>query len=99
MIDHVIMFRPVADLSDAEERHLFERLGELANVTGVVDFALGKNFGDRSRGFDICMRVTFADRAALDAYEADPQHLEIVAYNRTVTSEHLCVDYEWNSAS
>jgi len=92
MLDHVIMFR--ADDLDAEtEAELMRQLGRLKDVPGVLDFALGKNFGDRSRGFDYCMRVTFADKDALDAYQDDPLHLEVVAYNRQVTSEHICVDF------
>jgi hypothetical protein len=94
MIDHVIMFR--ADgLSNEGSTELMEQLGRLAEVPGILGFALGKNFGDRSRGFDYCLRVTFADKAALDAYQEDPLHLDVVRYNRAVTDEHICVDFEW----
>jgi hypothetical protein len=95
VIDHVIIFRPAEGLDAEGEEKLFSRLSELGGLPGVVDFALGKNFGSRSDGYDICMRVTFADRAALDAYEAHPGHLDVVAYNRQVTAGHLCVDFEW----
>ena len=94
MIDHVIIFR--ADgLSDQASAELLEQLGRLSQVPGVVDFALGKNYGSRSRGFDYCMRITFADKEALETYDADPLHQEVVKYNRAVTQEHLCVDFEW----
>ena len=53
-----------------------------------------ENFGARSRGFDVCMRVTFDTREDLDAYEAHPIHKEVVAYNRQVTQEHICFDFE-----
>lgn len=98
MIDHVIIFRPRPDLTEVELEKLYRRLGELADIPGVVGYALGTNFGERSRGFDVCMRVTFENRAALDAYEAHPIHLDVVAFNRTVTAEHLCVDFEWEPA-
>jgi hypothetical protein len=94
MIDHVIIFR-ADDLSDEGSAELLEQLGRLSQVPGVVDFALGKNYGNRSRGFDYCLRITFADKAALEAYDADPLHQEVVKYNRAVTQEHLCVDFEW----
>ncbi|MDF2826555.1 MAG: stress responsive barrel domain protein [Mycobacterium sp.] len=94
MIDHVIIFR-ADDLSEEASDELLEQLGRLSQVPGVLDFALGKNFGNRSRGFDYCMRITFADQASLEAYDADPLHQEVVKYNRAVTSEHLCVDFEW----
>ena len=95
MIDHVIIFK-AEDIPPETEATLLARLGELAAIPGVLGFALGKNFGSRSRGFDYCLRVTLEDRAALDRYEAHPIHLDVVAYNRTVTSEHLCVDFEWS---
>jgi hypothetical protein len=96
MLDHVIAFR--ADLTPEGEQELFATLTRLRDIPGVVDFSVGKNFGDRSRGFDYCMRITFEDRAGLEAYEAHPTHVEIRAYNRSVTIEHICVDYEWDRA-
>ena len=90
----MIIFR-AAGLAPAAEAELLAQLGRLGDVPGVLGFAVGKNFGARARGFDYCVRITFADRAALDAYENDPLHREVVRYNRAVTSEHLCVDFEW----
>lgn len=95
MIDHVIMFK--SEHIDADtEATLFSRLAELREIPGVLGFALGKNFGDRSRGFDYCMRVTLATKVDLDRYQEHPIHLDVVAYNRTVTDEHICVDFEWS---
>ena len=90
MIDHVIAFK-APGLDPEAENALFAKLGQ---VPGVREFSLGRNFGDRSRGFDVCMRITFDTREALDAYEAHPLHKEVVAYNRKVTEEHICFDFE-----
>jgi hypothetical protein len=95
MLDHVIMFKAAA-LTPEGEAELFAELARLKEVPGVVDFALGKNFGDRSRGFDFCMRVTFKSREDLAAYDAHPVHKSVVTYNRAVTDEHICVDFEWD---
>lgn len=93
MIDHVIAFK-APNLDPAAEKELFAKLGELQHVPGVREFALGKNFGDRSRGFDICMRITFDSREDLDAYQEHPIHKDVVTYNRKVTEEHICFDFE-----
>jgi hypothetical protein len=93
MIDHVIAFKAPGLDPDAEKA-LFAKLDELRMVPGVREFSLGRNFGDRSRGFDICMRITFDTRDDLDAYEQHPLHKEVVAYNRKVTEEHICFDFE-----
>ena len=58
VIDHVIAFK-APDLDTEAEKALFAKLSELQHVPGVREFALGKNFGARSRGFDVCMRITF----------------------------------------
>ncbi len=93
MIDHVIAFK-APNLDPQAEDALFAKLAELQNVPGVRGFALGKNFGARSRGFDVCMRITFDSRDDLDAYEEHPIHKDVVAYNRQVTEEHICFDFE-----
>jgi hypothetical protein len=95
VFDHIIMFK--AEGLDADtEGELMRQLASLGDVPGIVDFALGKNVGDRSRGFDYCMRITFLDQEAHDAYQADPHHQAVVRYNRTVTTEHICVDFLWS---
>jgi Stress responsive A/B Barrel Domain len=93
VIDHVIAFK-APNLDAEEEKALFAKLAELQHVPGVREFALGKNFGARSRGFDVCMRITFDSREDLDAYEVHPIHKDVVAYNRQVTEEHICFDFE-----
>jgi len=93
VIDHVIAFK-APSLDPEAEKALFAKLAELQHVPGVRAFALGKNFGARSRGFDVCMRITFDSREDLDAYEAHPVHKDVVAYNRQVTEEHICFDFE-----
>jgi hypothetical protein len=97
LIDHVIAFKALR-LGAQEEAELFDRLAELGTVPGVVGFALGRNEGDRSRGFDVCMRVTLESWEALQAYENHPVHKDVVAYNRKVTAEHICFDFEWPAA-
>jgi len=95
VFDHIILFK-AENLPPEVDTELMRQLGSLAKVPGVLDFALGKNVSDRSRGFDYCMRITFADQAAHEAYQAHPRHLEVVKYNRTVTTEHICVDFPWD---
>jgi Stress responsive A/B Barrel Domain len=82
------------NIDSDQEKALFAKLGELQHIPGVREFSLGRNFGARSRGFDICMRVTFETREDLDSYEEHPIHKDVVAYNRKITEEHICFDFE-----
>jgi hypothetical protein len=93
VIDHMIAFK-APNLDPDQEKALFAKLGELQHIPGVREFSLGRNFGARSRGFDICMRVTFETREDLDSYEEHPIHKDVVAYNRKITEEHICFDFE-----
>jgi len=94
LIEHVIIFR--ADrLSPSAESDLLGWMARLRDHAGIVGFASGKNFSDRSKRFDYCLRITFQDRDALDAYQNDPAHLAFVEYREAVTDDLICVDYEW----
>jgi hypothetical protein len=93
VIDHMIAFK-APNIDSDQEKALFAKLGELQHIPGVREFSLGRNFGARSRGFDICMRVTFETREDLDSYEEHPIHKDVVAYNRKITEEHICFDFE-----
>ena len=94
MLDHIILFK-ANDLTGDAEREFLDRLADLGRVPGVEAIACGKNVTDRSRGFDYCLRITFKDRAGLDAYQVDPAHRRFVEYRQGVSSEHICVDFEW----
>jgi hypothetical protein len=95
MIDHVIAFR--AELEPDQVAELFAQWDRLREIPEVVELVTGENFGNRSRGFEYCMRITFEDAAGLEAYEKHPVHIEVRTYNRAHTLEHICVDFEWSA--
>jgi hypothetical protein len=93
MIDHFIAFK--AELTPEGEQELFGEWNRLREIPGIVQIAIGRNFGDRSRGFDYCLRVTFETEDALESYEAHPIHVDIRTYNRAHSIEHICMDFGW----
>jgi hypothetical protein len=78
-----------------------------ATKWGVVQFhlhdthhtprhATGKNFSERSKGFNFALRVTFTGRAALDAYLPHPDHVKVKdQFIVPITEDILAVDYEF----
>jgi hypothetical protein len=79
-----------------------------ATKWGVVQFHLhdthhtplhattGKNFSERSKGFNFALRVTFTGRAALDAYLPHPDHVKVKdQFIVPITEDILAVDYEF----
>ncbi len=56
----------------------------------------GKNFSERSKGFNFALRVTFTGRAALDAYLPHPDHVKVKdQFIVPITEDILAVDYEF----
>ena len=95
MRDHMISFK--AELDEEGERELFARWARLREIPEVVELVVGKNVGSRARGFDYCMRITFESEDGLRAYEEHPLHQDVRTYNRSVSIEHICFDFEWDA--
>jgi hypothetical protein len=94
VLDHVIAFQ--ADLTPEGEQALWANLERLRAIPEVRELTIGKNVGTRSQGYDYCMRITFDSLADLAIYEDHPVHVEVRAYNRAVTTAHICVDFEFD---
>ena len=79
MIRHTVAFRLVHPAGSAEEAaFLTEGPALLAAIPGVEDFTVSRQVGAKSpHRFQFAM--TFADRAAYDAYDAHPDHQGFVA--------------------
>jgi hypothetical protein len=54
----------------------------LKDHDGVVDFSVGRRDAELNREvnakFDVSLHVIFRDRAAHDAYQTEPMHLEFI---------------------
>lgn len=58
---------------------------------GVVDFAVGRREPDYQRpvnqDYDVSLHVIFRDRAAHDAYQQAPRHLQFIEENKDTWAE------------
>ena len=63
-------------------------------VPALQDIECGIDFDRSERAWDVALCATFATRADLDAYQADPVHGDVKNFVRAVVAQQAVVDYE-----
>jgi len=94
MLTHIVCFKYKADVSEATRQDHVRRLAGLRSLAGVVDLKAGADIVRSPRSFDAGLIVTFKDRAALDAYAVDPQHVPVAQFGVGLCEKIVAVDFE-----
>lgn len=91
-VTHVVM----AKLNEgANAGKLAAKLRELkGKVPGLRDVEVGVDMLHSDRSYDLVLTARFDDWAGLEAYQADPEHQQVLAYMRDVVATAVAVDYE-----
>lgn len=83
---HHVFFTLKDNSSEAVDRLVNECCKYLDDHDGLVDFSVGRRDAELARPvnmtFDVSLHVIFADRAAHDAYQTAPRHLEFIERNK-----------------
>lgn len=94
MVKHVLMVQLKADCKDKAEdlAALFRSMKGC--VPQVIDVEAGADFLHSDRSYDVCLYVTLESPAALEAYQEDPYHCDVVkTYVATVREKAVAVDF------
>ncbi len=94
MLIHVVCFKYKAGTTDAQKREHIARLRGLAGLPGVVDLNAGADIVRSPRSYDTALVVTFADRAALEAYQPHQQHVPVARFGADLSEHILAVVFE-----
>jgi len=96
MLTHVVCFKYRTSASETDRREHRRRLQGLSvlGLDGVLDLTVGPDVVRSARSYDTGLVVTFRDRAALDAYQVDPRHVEVARYGQSVSEHIVAVDFE-----
>ena len=94
MLTHIVCFKYKADVSDETRREHRDRLAGLRALTGVVNLQVGADVVHSARSFDTGLIVVFNDRAGLDAYAVDPQHVPVAHLGAGLCEQIVAVDLE-----
>src|ERR1700749_3278765 len=87
-LTHIVCFKYKADVPETIRVQHRDRLQALAGLSGVSDLKVGRDVVGSARSYDTGLIVTFADRAALDAYQKDPQHVPVAQFGASLC-EHI----------
>lgn len=94
MLTHIVCFKYKAETSEATRRDHVAKLRALAALGGIVDLKAGADVVRSPRSYDTGLIVRFKDRAALDAYQKDPQHVPVAQHGASLCEHIVAVDFE-----
>jgi len=99
MIKHIVLWKlkdaalgATKQENAAKMKQMLEALNGV--VPGLIKLEVGIDFSATEASGDIVLYSEFPDRAALDAYQAHPEHQKCVAFVKEVVSERRLADYE-----
>jgi hypothetical protein len=94
MLLHLVSFKYKSDTAAALRAQHRQRLATLKGLDGVIDLKVGEDVVRSPRSYDTGLAVTFTDRAALDAYQTNAQHVPIAQFAVSVCEHIVAVDFE-----
>lgn len=94
MLTHMVCFKYRADVPESVREDHRQRLAGLRTVAGVVDLKVGTDVVRSARSFDTGLIVLFQDRAGLDGYAIDPQHVPVQKFGAELCEQIVAVDFE-----
>jgi hypothetical protein len=94
MLLHLVSFKYRAEVDATARAQHRRRLASLRGLDGVIDLKVGADVVRSPRSFDTGLAVTFANRAALDAYQANDQHVPVAQFGVSLCDQIVAVDFE-----
>ncbi|MGE3177338.1 MAG: Dabb family protein [Vicinamibacterales bacterium] len=94
MLTHIVCFKYKAETTEAQRLDHRTRLKGLATLPGVLDLKVGSDVVRSPRSYDTGLIVLFPDRAALDAYATNPEHVPVAQYGASLSEHIVAVDFE-----
>jgi hypothetical protein len=94
MLLHLVSFKYKAGVDAAARAQHRQRLGALHHLDGVIDLKVGEDVVRSPRSYDTGLAITFPDRAALDAYQKNDQHVPVAQFGVSLCDHIVAVDFE-----
>lgn len=94
MILHLVCFKYKTEVDAAARDEHRARLSGLGHLPGVLELKVGADIVRSPRSYDTGLSVTFPDRAALDAYQKNEQHVPIAQFGVGLSDHIVAVDFE-----
>ena len=95
MIRHIVLFKLKNPTPEECLKARDVLYGMRGKVPQIRDIEVGTDFLHSPRSYDVALTVTVADRAALEAYQADEYHCTVVKpHMHAVRETSVAADYE-----
>jgi stress responsive alpha/beta barrel protein len=94
MVLHLVCFKYKADVDHATRAQHRARLAALRSLDGVIELKVGEDVVRSPRSYDTGLAMTFPNRAALDAYQQDDQHVPVARFGASLSEHIVAVDFE-----
>jgi hypothetical protein len=94
MLLHLVSFKYKTDVDAATRAQHRQRLGALKGLDGVIDLKVGEDIVRSPRSYDTGLAITFPNRAALDAYQKNEQHVPVAQFGVSLSDHIVAVDFE-----
>ncbi|KIM08818.1 MAG: stress responsive protein [Sulfurovum sp. FS06-10] len=94
MVKHIVIF-DFKDENKTENLYKAKIMLEalLDAVPTLRNIEVGLNFANEERAMDLSIITAFDDKEGLNLYANHPEHLEVVAFLKTVVNGSKVVDY------
>lgn len=93
MVKHTVCFKLKKGESAKEAVDLLKTMK--GKVPEVLDLEAGEDFLHSERSYDVILTVTLKDREALESYQKDPYHCEVIKkHMHKVRESSIAVDIE-----
>lgn len=95
MIKHIVCFK-LKNSSETEKNRVRDLLLSMReNVPTVRDIEVGCDFLGSERSYDVILQVTLDSRNALDEYQNDGYHVNVVKkYMHQTAEKSVAIDYD-----
>jgi hypothetical protein len=94
MLTHIVLFKYRDDVSEDVRADHRQRLAGLSGLDGVIDLKVGADVVRSARSFDTGLVILFQDRAGLDGYAVNPQHVPVAQHGASLCQQIVAVDFE-----
>jgi hypothetical protein len=95
MLTHIVIWKYKPEVSDEQRREHIARLRRLPDfIPDIQNFSVGADVLKLPRSYHTGLVAVFRDRAALEAYDAHPEHQAVVQLGRGLSEHVASVDFE-----
>ena len=97
MIKHIVCFKLKDNSPEACQKAAEVLMSMKGNVELIRDIEVGVDFLHSQRSYDVILQITLDDAKALEEYQQDKYHCDVVKkYMHSVVETSVAIDYDIN---